>query len=87
MRRKWYASGKKLSEARIVNGELDGVFRKWHENGKLAQEIEMKHGQPDGLSRAWYASGYLKARVVLTNGGVMKQEFFDEGKRVELPGG
>jgi len=84
-RTKWDADGNKVSEARIVNGELHGVFRRWHPNGKLSQEVPMRHGKAHGLSRAWHPSGYLKARVRLTNGVVVEQEFFEDGKRSEDP--
>ena len=77
-RTNWRVDGTKLSEAEIVDGELHGMFRRWHENGQLSQQLPMKHGQPDGVSQAWHPSGKLKARVVLTNGVVASQEFFDD---------
>lgn len=85
LRTKWFASGEKLSEAEIVDGKLQGTFRKWHENGRLAQELHMRDGEAHGLPRAWHASGYLKARVTLTNGTVLEQEFFEDGQHLEKP--
>lgn len=85
-RTKWNVDGSKLSEAEIVDGELHGMFRRWHENGQLSQQLPMKHGKADGVSQAWDPSGRLKARVVLTNGVVVSQEFFDDEKGASKDG-
>lgn len=78
---RWDEQGRKVSEALIVEGKIEGVFRRWHDNGVLAEEATMKRGEPEGLSRAWYPSGCLKAEVTMANGKVTARHNYADGEK------
>ncbi len=37
LRNKWYPNGRKLLEAPIVHGEIEGILRHWHNDDSLAE--------------------------------------------------
>ncbi len=80
---RWFPDGTIQSEAEIVEGKLHGTFRRWHPNGVLAEKTEMKRGQANGVSIGFFPSGYVRARVVLEDGNVVEQEFWQDGEMRE----
>jgi len=78
VRIKWHENGRKLSEATILSGKLEGVFRRWHDNGVLAEEIHMCGGIPDGLARSFYPSGRRKMEARLKNGALVDQKSWND---------
>jgi len=76
---KWYPDGRKLSEATIVLGKMQGVFRRWYENGRLAEEIPMHDGKIDGLGRSYYESGFLKTEITIHDGQVTQAKSWPDG--------
>ena len=80
VRERWHPNGQLASRAEIREGQLHGTFRRWHGNGELAQVIEMRAGVPHGLSLGYFPSGHLQARVMLNEGDVVQQEFWEDGQ-------
>ncbi|QBG47443.1 toxin-antitoxin system YwqK family antitoxin [Verrucomicrobia bacterium S94] len=78
LRTQWYITGEKKSEAEIVRGQIHGRFRRWYKNGQLAEDAGFSNGIPHGISYAWYEDGAKKAEVLMENGVVVKQQFWDE---------
>ena len=60
-----------------MQGAIEGTFYHWHDNGKMAARITMQKGKPHGLSEAWTRQGTLKSRFELSQGNVVKEEFFE----------
>jgi antitoxin component YwqK of YwqJK toxin-antitoxin module len=81
VRTKWWPNGRKLSEAMIVLGRIQGLYRRWYEDGMLAEEIPMQEGKIEGLGRAHYENGSVKAEVTCHDGKVVGQHTWKEGER------
>jgi hypothetical protein len=81
LRVKWYPGGKKLSEATIVLGKMEGTFRRWYENGKLAEEIPMREGKIEGVGRSYYESGFLKTELTIHDGKEVKANSWPDGQQ------
>ena len=69
-----------MSEARIVNGKVTGLFRRWYDNGQLAESMQMRDGQPEGLALAYYPSGFVRAETTIQNGRTLQRNFWKDGQ-------
>jgi antitoxin component YwqK of YwqJK toxin-antitoxin module len=72
-REKWYLSDKKMAEAMIQGGKLNGLFGRWDEARVLVEEIQLRDDKPDGVALAFHPDGSIKARVKMQGSTVIER--------------
>ena len=82
-KRTYYASEKIKTEARYVNGKLDGVSKRYYENGALWSETKYKNGKRDGTAKEYYLNGKIKADLIYEDGRLKTGTLYNmKGKEI-----
>ena len=82
-KRTYYASEKIKTEARYVNGILDGVSRRYYENGALWSETNYRNGKRDGAAKEYYLNGKIKADLIYEGGRLKSGTLYNmKGKEI-----
>ena len=83
LRKRYHAKDTLASEESIVDGLLHGETRKWHPNGKLSEVVPYERGMAHGTAMGWHDDGSLKARVIMEQGQIVEQTFWDAGEHFD----
>jgi antitoxin component YwqK of YwqJK toxin-antitoxin module len=82
-RRTYYASEKIKTEARYLNGKLDGVSKRYYENGILWSETNYKNGKREGVAKEYYLNGKIKADLIYEGGRLKSGKLYNmQGKEI-----
>jgi len=79
MQRSYWDNGKLKSEARYVDGKLDGPYKTWYENGQVFQDGQYSEGMMDGSWLIFYPNGQLAARAQYEKGTGKQICYNEEG--------
>jgi hypothetical protein len=76
----YYTNGNLSSEARYINGVLDGTIINYHYNGMMRDSVLYVEGKPVGTLKRWHSNGYIADSVVFGNDDMALQvSWFDNG--------
>lgn len=83
---RYYPSGKKRSEATLINGKIDGVFIEYYESGSVAKKENYINDKREGLSETWYENGQKATEMIFYKGyeNGLQKAWYETGElRVE----
>jgi len=79
----WFENGKKYSEIKYLIGKENGKEIKWHENGQKENESFWLNGEKQGRENWWNEKGELTLINYYKNQEIIKQVYFEKGKRIK----
>jgi hypothetical protein len=66
--RKYYESGKLLSEKFYGNAPSEWTIKEYYEDGPLRSETSYKHGEQEGIAKEYYRNGKLRSEISYKDG-------------------
>ena len=78
MEKKYYKTGKLLSESNFYRGRRQGSYKEYYPDGKLKLDANFSNGKLDGTSKAYDENGRLIIKEIYKEGKITVRSVYNE---------